>query len=101
MLRLLSILCSEDGRLAARSAIPPAQHCRLRRSISSRRTLGYNVFGAPIEYANYVGGNPHATWSGKFNPSKDVYLNSAAIARPRRSFTFGNTQAVQQLDSWI
>ena len=61
--------------------------------------LGYNVFGAPIEYANYVGGNPrHATWSGKFDPSKDVYLNSKAFASPA-PFAFGNTFRVQRLDS--
>lgn len=59
--------------------------------------LGYNVFGAPIEYANYVGGNPHASWSGKFNPNKNVYLNSAAFSSPA-PFAFGNTQ---EYNSWI
>jgi len=59
--------------------------------------LGYNVFGAPIEYANYVGGNPKGSWSGKFNPVKDVYFNSAAFSSPA-SFAFGNTQ---EYDSWI
>ena len=60
-------------------------------------TLGYNVFGAPIEYANYVGGNPHASWSGKFDPKKDVYLNSAAFSSPA-PFAFGNTQ---EYNSWV
>jgi hypothetical protein len=59
--------------------------------------LGYNVFGAPIEYANYAGGKPKASWSGKFNPAKDVYFNSAAFSSPA-SFTFGNTQ---EYNSWI
>ncbi|MGA2572039.1 MAG: TonB-dependent receptor [Terracidiphilus sp.] len=59
--------------------------------------LGYNVFGAPIEYANYVGGNPKATWSGKFNPYKNVYLNSTAFSSPA-SFALGNTQ---EYNSWI
>jgi hypothetical protein len=59
--------------------------------------LGYNVFGAPIEYANYVGGSPYAKRSGKFDPYKDVYLNSAAFSQPA-SFTFGNTQ---EYNSWV
>ncbi len=61
--------------------------------------LGYNTSSLPIPYvyANYVGGKPHATWSGKFNPEKDVYLNSAAFATPA-PFTLGNTR---QYNSWI
>jgi hypothetical protein len=61
--------------------------------------LGYNTatYGLPYSYANYVGGNPHATWSGKFNPAKDVYLNESAFATPA-SFTLGNTK---QYNSWI
>jgi hypothetical protein len=59
--------------------------------------LGYNVFGAPIEYANYVSGNPKASWSGKFNPYTDHYFNSAAFSSPA-FFTFGNTK---QYNSWI
>ena len=61
--------------------------------------LGYNTatYGLPYAYANYVGGNPHATWSGKFNPAKDVYLNESAFATPA-SFTLGNTK---QYNSWI
>ena len=59
--------------------------------------LGYNVFGAPIEYANYLGGKPKATWSGKFDPGKDVYFNAAAFGSPA-PFAFGNTQ---EYNSWI
>jgi hypothetical protein len=59
--------------------------------------LGYNVFGAPIEYANYLGGKPKASWSGKFKPSSDVYFNSAAFGSPA-SFALGNTQ---EYNSWI
>jgi hypothetical protein len=61
--------------------------------------LGYNtsVLGLPFEYANYAGGKPHATWSGKFNPSTDVYLNSAAFASPA-PFTLGNTS---EYNSWV
>ena len=61
--------------------------------------LGYNTatLGIPFEYANYVGGNPKASWSGKFNPAKNVYLNSAAFSSPA-SFTLGNTK---QYNSWI
>jgi len=57
--------------------------------------LGYNVFGAPIEYANYAGGKPKASWSGKFNPAKDVYFNSAAFSSPAslRSGTLRSTTA--------
>jgi hypothetical protein len=61
-------------------------------------TLGYNtsVLGLPFEFANYVGGNPHGTWSGKFNPKRpntafgDSYLNASAFSSPA-PFTFGNT----------
>lgn len=62
-------------------------------------TLGYNtaVLGLPFEFANYVGGNPHGTWSGKFNPAKDKYLNSAAFASPA-PFTLGNTSSYL---SWV
>jgi hypothetical protein len=59
--------------------------------------LGYNVFGAPIEYANYVGGNPKSSWSGKFDPNKDVYLNLGAFSSPG-PFQFGNTQ---EYNTWI
>jgi hypothetical protein len=61
--------------------------------------LGYNTatLGIPYEYANYVGGKPHASWSGKFNPAKNVYLNSAAFESPA-AFTLGNTR---QYNSWV
>ncbi len=38
--------------------------------------LGYNTLGAPLEFANYNGGNPHGHWSGKFNPYTDNYFNT-------------------------
>jgi hypothetical protein len=61
-------------------------------------TLGYNIFGAPFEYANYVAGkNPKGSWSGKFNPATNLYYNSAAFSSPA-AFTFGNTS---QYNSWI
>jgi hypothetical protein len=58
--------------------------------------FGYSTL-APYEYANYVGGNPHGTWSGKFDPAKNKYLNSNAFASPAL-FTFGNTK---EYNSWI
>jgi hypothetical protein len=38
--------------------------------------LGYNTLSAPIQFADYNGGNPHGHWSGKFNPYKDNYFNT-------------------------
>jgi hypothetical protein len=58
--------------------------------------LGYSSL-APYAYANYLGGKVRGTWSGKFKPQTDKYLNSAAFAAPA-PFTFGNTQ---QYNSWI
>jgi trimeric autotransporter adhesin len=59
-------------------------------------TLGYSTL-APYEYANYVGGKVHGTWSGKFNPKTDKYLNPSAFAAPA-AFTLGNLMA---FNSWI
>ena len=59
-------------------------------------TEGYTNL-APFEFANYVGGNPHGTWSGKFDPAKDSYLNASAFAAPA-PFTFGNTSPYL---SWV
>lgn len=67
-------------------------------------TFGYNTLGAPIEFANYNGGNPHGKWSGKFDPYKDNYFNttpdsktgltpfSAPTPTGTNLIAFGNTQ---------
>ena len=67
--------------------------------------FGYqNVYGPPEVFANYVGGNPHGHWSGKYNPYTDncpgvlngtnsaagCYFNPAAFTSPG-FFAFGNT----------
>ena len=57
MLRPRSTLCWVDGRLAAlRYTSGAAQQIEAFNFFASN--LGYNVFGAPIEYANYLGGKP-------------------------------------------
>lgn len=64
---------------------------------SLAQNLGYSSL-APYAYANYLGGKPLGTWSGKFNPGRgDRYFNSKAFAAPA-PYTFGNTQ---QYNSWI
>ena len=67
--------------------------------------FGYqNAYGPPEAFANYVGGNPHGHWSGKYNPYTDscpgvlngtnsatgCYFNPAAFTSPG-FFAFGNT----------
>jgi hypothetical protein len=60
----------------------------------------WEIFGwgslAPYKYANYVGGKPHGTWSGKFDANKDLYLNSSAFEAPG-TLDLGNTS---QYLSW-
>jgi hypothetical protein len=57
---------------------------------SVAQQFGYNSL-APLKYGNYVSGQKaHGTWSGKFNPSTDTYLNPDAFTAPG-TFEFGNT----------
>lgn len=55
---------------------------------------GISALGYPNIRANYMGGNPFAVTNPRsFDPSRDLYLNSAAFATPS-TFALGNTARV-------
>lgn len=55
---------------------------------------GISALGYPNIRANYVGGSPHKSTNPRdFDPSRDLYLNSAAFATPS-TFALGNTARV-------